>query len=113
MGGRRREKEGEGRGAGGIVGGKEEGEREGEEGHGGRSEDLGSVQVQGRAVVFGWHALPSCAVPLRQCASVPVCQCASVRERQAASLVYTIAYSPCAPRLLTLWARAGRGAQGE
>ena len=75
MGGRRREKEGEGRGAGGIVGGKEEGEREGEEGHGGRSEDLGSVQVEGRAVVFGWHALPSCAVPLSQCASVPVCEC--------------------------------------
>ena len=29
------------------------------------------------------------------------------------ALAYTIAYRPCAPRLLTLWARAGPGAQGQ
>jgi len=28
-------------------------------------------------------------------------------------VAYTVAYSPCAPRLLTLWARAGPGAQGQ
>jgi len=31
----------------------------------------------------------------------------------ARALAYTIAYWPCAPRLLTLWARAGPVTQGQ
>jgi hypothetical protein len=35
------------------------------------------------------------------------------RQHSLRALAYTIAYRPCAPRLLTLWASAGPGAQGQ
>ena len=34
-------------------------------------------------------------------------------DNTARALAYTIAYWPCAPRLLTLWARAGPVTQGQ
>ena len=53
------------------------------------------------------HCLPSVAC----CCTLTCTVCLLpdvVSECLCAALAYTIAYRPCAPRLLTLWARAGR-----
>ena len=54
-----------------------------------------AAMLSSPAALLGTCAVHMCPAVLRCC------------------LAYTIAYCPCAPRLLTLWTRAGPGAQSQ
>ena len=76
-----------------------------------KSADMG--QVASNNAVSPELMCKTCIDGSPECAAQVCVSSVRARLQKRDGLAYTIAYGPCAPRLLTLWARASPGAQGQ